>query len=132
MRTPGARRGQQQPAGQRGDQAVQRALRTGRQVQPALPQAQGAQEGLRQNGGVPQCGQFHEAHLVAGRRRHLRGQPRLADASRTGQGHQPAGAEELPDLGTGSEDRFGGPATGDERRMRVGMLGAQRAALGLK
>ncbi|MCH5671990.1 DinB family protein [Streptomyces gilvus] len=34
--------------------------------------------------------------------------------------------------GTGSEDRFGGPATGDERAMIVTMLDAQRATLRLK
>ncbi|MBT2449000.1 DUF664 domain-containing protein [Streptomyces sp. ISL-43] len=32
----------------------------------------------------------------------------------------------------GSEDRFAMPATGDERRMLAGMLGAQRATLELK
>ncbi|MEU1273097.1 DinB family protein [Streptomyces sp. NPDC005799] len=34
--------------------------------------------------------------------------------------------------GTGSEDRFSGPATGDERAMIVAMLDAQRATLKLK
>ncbi|KUL36909.1 Mini-circle protein [Streptomyces sp. NRRL F-4489] len=34
--------------------------------------------------------------------------------------------------GAGSEDRFGGPATGDERSMLVAMLDAQRATLRLK
>ncbi|MCX4982646.1 DinB family protein [Streptomyces sp. NBC_00572] len=34
--------------------------------------------------------------------------------------------------GTGSEGRFGGPATGDERAMLVAMLDAQRATLKLK
>ncbi|WP_449484895.1 DinB family protein [Streptomyces avidinii] len=34
--------------------------------------------------------------------------------------------------GDGSESRFSGPATGDERRMLTGMLAAQRATLRLK
>ncbi|GGL92434.1 hypothetical protein GCM10010129_40210 [Streptomyces fumigatiscleroticus] len=34
--------------------------------------------------------------------------------------------------GTGSEDRFSGPATGDERSMLVAVLDAQRATLKLK